>query len=69
MNKFSKFFKTIWDYITSPYYRIAAIRLEKKFQKLIEMDKKSITTEKDVEFLRSIGVDDADTLKHCDKKA
>lgn len=65
MSKIKKFFQTVWDYITLPYYWITTIGVDKKLLKLAEEDRTSLTTEKDVEFLKSLGVDvDLETLRN-----
>ena len=69
MNKIKKFFCILWDYITYPYYRLTAGSFEKKLNKIIEEDKKSLITDKDVEFLKSIGIEtDLETLKKGGRK-
>ena len=68
MNKIKIFFQTLWGYIIYPYYWLTSKSVEKKFNKIIEENKKSLITEKDVEFLKSIGVEtDLETLKNGEK--
>lgn len=57
MNRIKEFFITVWCFITFPYNWLTARKFEKKFTKYVEMDKKSMFTEKDVEFLKSLGVE------------
>lgn len=62
MNKIRKFFSALWDYIT---FWLPARKLDKKLTKLAEADKKSLITEKDVEFLKNIGIEtDLKSLKN-----
>lgn len=64
MNKIKKFFSTIWSYITYPYYWITTRKIDKKLTQIAEKDRRSLITEKDVEFLKSISIEtDWETLK------
>lgn len=64
MNKIKNFFCTIWGYITYPYYWITTRKIDKKLTQIAEKDRRSLITEKDVEFLKSISVEtDWETLK------
>lgn len=65
MPKFKNFFITLWDYISYPYYWIATRKIDKKLAQIAKEDRVALLTEKDVEYLRSIGVKtDLKTLKN-----
>ena len=69
MSRIKEFFKTVWGCITFPFNWLTARKFEKKFTERVEKDKRAMITEKDVEFLKSIGVEtDLETLRNGDKK-
>ena len=69
MIKIIDFFLTLWYYISFPYYWLSTRKIDKKLTKIVEEDRASLLTEKDVEFLRSIGVEtDLETLRNRCKK-
>lgn len=57
MNRIKDFFLTIWYYISFPYYWLTTRRVEKKLKQIAAEDRAAQLTEKDVELLRSIGVE------------
>lgn len=60
-----KFFLTIWNCITYPYYCITARRIDKKLKKIAAEDRAALLNESDVEFFKSIGIEtDLETLKN-----
>ena len=59
---------TLWYYISLPYNLITTRRVTKILKEAAEDDRRNLLTEKDVEFLRSIGVEtDLETLRNGDK--
>ncbi len=68
-NKIKNFFKTVWDYIRLPFLVLSSRKTEKKLKRAAAEDKAEIFTEKDVEFLKSVGVEtDLETLQNNCKK-
>lgn len=57
MSKIKEFFITVWCCITFPYNWLISRKFEKRFTEYIEKDKKSMITEKDLECLKSLGVE------------
>ena len=57
MLKIKDFFLTIWYYISFPYYWISTRKIDKKLTQIAAEDRAALLNEKDVEFLRSIGVE------------
>lgn len=55
--KIKDFFLTIWYYISFPYYWLATRKVEKKLKQIAAEDRAAMLTEKDVEFLKSIGIE------------
>lgn len=55
--KIKNFFITLWYYISFPYYWLTTRKIDKKLTQITSEDKAALLTEKDVEFLRSIGVE------------
>lgn len=69
MNKIKNFFRTIRYYIFFPYYWLTTEKIDKKLTRIAAEDRADLLTEKDVEFLRSIGVEtDLETLRNGGKK-
>ena len=69
MKSIKNFFKAVWEYLTFPYNWLTTRKIDKKLRKIAEEDRKSLITEKDVEFLKSIGVEtDLKTLRNGGKK-
>ena len=63
--KVKDFFLTVWYYITYPYYKLATRNVDKKLKKIAEEDRKALLNERDVEFLKSIGIEtDLETLRN-----
>ena len=63
--KIKDFFLTIWDFISFPYYWLSTRKIDKKLAQIAKEDRVALLTEKDVEYLRSIGVKtDLETLKN-----
>lgn len=56
MSKIKKFFKTLKDYIAYPFNAVTIARIDKKLRKIAEEDRNSLINEKDIEFLKGIGV-------------
>lgn len=54
--KIKDFFLTIWYYITFPYYWLSTRKVRKWLEEAAAEDRAKLITEKDVEFLKSIGV-------------
>lgn len=70
MNKIRKFFRILWDYIKFPYYWLTTRKIDRKLNEISEEDKNSLITEKDVEFLKDIGIEtDLERIILGDKKA
>ena len=69
MNKIKNFFLTLWYYITYPYYRFTTRDVDKKLTQIAAEDRAALLTEKDVVFLKSVGVEtDLETLRSGGKK-
>ena len=68
--KITNFFLTLWYYISFPYYHISTRKIDKQLTQIATEDRANLLTEKDVEFLRSIGVEtDLKTLQdECKNK-
>ena len=63
--KIKDFFLTLWYCICFPYYWLSARKIDKKLTRIAAEDRAALLTEKDVEFLRSIGVEtDLETLRN-----
>lgn len=68
--KIKNFFIALWDYIRFPFLWLSARKTDKKLTQIAAEDRAASITEKDVEFLRSIGVEtDLDTLRSGCKKS
>lgn len=66
--KIKEFFQTIWLYITYPFTWRKTKKLDKELRKIAADDRAVILNEKDVEFLKSIGIEtDLETLKNGGK--
>ena len=66
--KIKDFFLAIWYYLTFPYYWLSTRKVEKRLYQAAE-EWKASATEKDVEYLRSIGIEtDLETLRNGCKK-
>ena len=57
MFKIKNFFLTIWYYISFPYYWLSTRKIDKQLTKVAAEDRAKLLTEKDVEFLKSIGIE------------
>lgn len=55
--KLKDFFIAIWYYLSLPYYWLTTRKTEKKLKRIIAEDRAAQLTEKDVEILKSIGVE------------
>ena len=63
--KIKTFFIMLWYYICFPFLWLFTRKIDKKLTKIAAEDRAALLTEKDVEFLRSIGVDtDLETLRN-----
>lgn len=63
--KIKDFFLMLWDYISFPYYWLSTRKIDKKLTQIAAEDRANLLTEKDVEFLRNIGVEtDLETLRN-----
>lgn len=56
MLKIKDFFLTLWYYISFPFYWLSTRKIDKKLKEIAAEDRANLLTEKDVEFLKSIGV-------------
>ena len=69
MNKIKDFFILLWYYITYPFDWISTRKVRKKLEEAGAEWRASLITEKDVEFLRSIGVETTlEELRNGEKK-
>ena len=67
--KIKNFFITLWDYICLPFLWLSTRKIDKWLTQVAAEDRAALLTEKDVEFLRSIGVEtDLETLRNKCKK-
>ena len=68
--KIKNFFLTLWYYITYPFYWFSTRKIDKKLSQIAAEDRAALLNEKDVELLRSIGVEtDLKTLQgECKNK-
>ena len=55
--KIKDFFIILWYYITFPYYFISTRKVRRWLEEAAAADRAALLTERDVEFLRSIGVE------------
>ena len=55
--KIKDFFLTIWYYLTFPYNWLTTRKVRKWLKQAAARDRAALLTERDVEFLRSIGVE------------
>lgn len=63
--KFKDFFLTLGYYVSFPYYWFSTRKIDKKFTQMAEEERVAPITEKDVELLKSIGVEtDLETLRN-----
>ena len=63
--KIKTFFIMLWYYICFPFLWLSTRKIDKKLTKIAAEDRAALLTEKDVEFLRNIGVDtDLETLRN-----
>ena len=66
--KVKEFFQTVWYCIAYPYYRIRTRRVDKILREAAAEDKAAPLNERDVEFLKSIGIEtDLETLRNGGK--
>lgn len=56
-NKIKNFFITLWDCICLPLHWLSTRKVDKKLTQIAAEDRANLLTEKDLEFLRSIGVE------------
>ena len=69
MNKIKEFFLTIWYLISYLFTWRKDKQFAEKLQEIAEQDRRNMLTERDVEILRSVGVNtDLETLKNGGKK-
>ena len=69
MLKIKDFFLTIWYYVSFPYYWLSTRKIDKWLTQAAAEDRANLLTEKDVEFLRTIGINtDLETLRNECKK-
>lgn len=67
--KIKNFFITLWDYICFPFLWLSTRKIDKRFTQVAAEDRAALLTEKDVKFLRSIGVEtNLETLRNECKK-
>ena len=68
--KITNFFLTLWYFISFPYYRISTKKIDKLLIMVAAEYRAALLTEKDVEFLKSIGIEtDLKTLQgECKNK-
>ena len=65
MSKIKNFFLTLWDCIRFPFLWLTTRKIDKKLTQIAAEDRAALLTEKDVEFLSSIGVaSDIETLRN-----
>ena len=69
MNKIKRFFQILWHCISFPYYWFTTRKIDKKLTRIAEEDRMALITEKDVEFLKSIGVGGFEALQNDGKSA
>ena len=63
--KIKNLFIMLWYYICFPFLWLSTRKIDKKLTKIAAEDRAALLTEKDVEFLRSIGVEtDLETLRN-----
>lgn len=55
--KIKNFFITVWYYICFPFLWLSTRKINKKLSQIAAEDRAALLTEKDVEFLKSIGVE------------
>ena len=55
--KIKGFFKTLWDYICLPFLWLSTRKIDKWLTQVAAEDRAAILNEKDVKFLKSIGVE------------
>lgn len=69
MPRIKNFFITLWHYICLPFLWLSTRKINKKLNQIAAEDRAVQLTEKEVEFLRSIGVNtDLETLRNECKK-
>ena len=69
MNRIKEFLLIIWYFISYPFTRRKDKERQKKLKEIAEEDLNSRYTERDVEILRSIGIEtDLETLRKGGKK-
>lgn len=68
--KIKDFFIMLWDYICFPFLWFSTRKIDKKLTQIAAEDRATLLTEKDVEFLKSIGVEtDLEILRNkCKNK-
>ena len=57
MNKIKNFFIALWNYICLPFLWLSTRKTEKKLKQIAAKDRAALLTEKDAEFLKSIGIE------------
>ena len=63
------FFLMLWYYISFPYYWLSTRKIDKKLKHIAAEYRATLLTEKDLEFLKSIGVKtDSEPLKNAADK-
>ena len=63
--KIKDFFIMLWCYICLPFYWLSTRKIDKKLTHIAAEDRENLLTEKDIEFLRSIGVEtELETLRN-----
>ena len=69
MPRIKNFFITLWDYICLPFLWLSTRKINKKLNQIAAEDRAVQLTEKEVEFLKTIGVEtDLETLRNECKK-
>ena len=67
--KIKKFFTTLWYYLSFPFYKLYTRKVEKKLTRIAIENRADLLTEKDAEFLKTLGLEkDLETLRTECKK-
>ncbi len=67
--KIKDFFLALWHFVSYPFVWLSVRKVDKKLARSAANDKANVFTEKDVEFLKSVGIEtDLNTLKSSVKK-
>ena len=70
MQKISNFFQTLWYCVCFPFLWLSTRETDRQLKLAAIEDRAALLTEKDAEFLRSVGVEtDLETLKNGGKKS